>query len=256
MFNFTKIGYQLLFTCHILARKVMLKKNIFLLIVVINTSLSYSQEKYTLNFYNCNYDDFAFTPLSEFNIYDTKTGKEINYKKGWVSGKFNFSTDRPLVRIKYKNIYNQAFDTIINLNNKNTSHVLCIEKFKDYSLQTTFEQCIKNKKKWELNLNSTGCFHWDNESFKIKYKKNKVYVVYKINRGKKQYILLNQKKIDTFILFEKKLRLMNRPNGGCTTSDLYTLNSFYGNLEINDDSCTFNDIYSLKEVLGIKNGKD
>jgi hypothetical protein len=216
---------------------------------------SFAQTKYKLTFYNCaennigminNGIDSAF-----MTIYDNESNQKIEYKKDRFPGEYYFSTKKSDVRIEIENIFKQKTDTILKLNKKNTEYQICEDKFQDYELKTSVEKSFEIKKKWTLLYSSMGCFHWDKESIELTYKKEKVYATYKVNKKKKQKIILTQEKMNSLILFEKKLKLMDRPKGGCTTSDIYNI-SGVEKYKIDDSSCLWNGYSNLKEKLGFE----
>ncbi len=217
---------------------------------------SFAQTKYKLTFYNCRENTIGRInngiDSSVMTIYDNQTNQKIDYKKDRFPGEYYFSTEKSDVRIEIENIFKQEVDTILKFNENNTEYKICEDKFQDYELKTSVEKSFENKKKWTLSYSSMGCFHWDKESIELTYKKRKIYAIHKVNKKKKQKIMLSKEKMNSLIVFEKKLMLMNRPNGGCTTSDIYNINSGTENYKIDDSSCLWDGYSYLKEELGFK----
>jgi hypothetical protein len=187
------------------------------------------------------------------SIYENDSRKKIEYKKDkWGLGEYYFSTNNSKVRIEIENIFKQKIDTILILNNKNKNYKICEDKFKEYELKTSVEKSIKTKSKWTLSFSSLGCFHQENESIELIHAKGKVFAIHKVNEKKKNKIKLTQTKIKSLILFEKKLKLMHRPDGGCTTSDHYEINYKSEKYEITDSSCLWSGFYNLKKDLNFE----
>jgi len=224
--------------------------------VIISCNQFYAQAEYKVTFYNCSNDGFSMIHdginSGVMTIYENDSRKKIEYKKDkWGIGEYHFSTNNSKVRIEIENIFKQKIDTILILNKKNKNYKICEDKFKEYELKTSVEESIKNKNKWTLSFSSIGCFHQEKESIELTHKKGKVFAIHKVNEKKKNKIKLTQTKIKSLIVFEKKLKLMNRPDGGCTTSDYYTIKSEIENYEITDSSCLWSGFHYLKKNLGL-----
>lgn len=217
---------------------------------------AFSQNSYELIFSNCteNSSDLPYSELELKNIhvYDLKTDTKIKKLKKIRWNSYSFKTNSFKIKVSYKNIFNQPLDTIIAISPNEKKYTICNDKLLDNNIVSTIEKSIKLRKKWSLNYQSTGCFHWDNGRIELTYKKDKIYLVYKVKGEKSQKILLNKDKIKALISFEKQLKLMNKPNGGCTTVDSYDIKSSFENYRIQDSSCVWNGYHYLKETLGLK----
>ncbi len=241
-----------------LKNKIMRKNTFFILCSIFFGiyNSSFAQTKYSLTFYNCKrnhigminngYDSIPVT------IYDNDSNQKIEFKKGDLPGDFYFITDKTDVRIETENIFKQKIDTIIKLNKANNEHRICEDKFKDYEFDTSVEKSFKAKEKWILQFFSMGCFHREEESIELVFEKGKAYLILKENREKKQTMILSEARKNELVFFEKKLKLMNRPNAGCTNSDSYKIISNTENYKINDSSCLWFGYNLLKEKLGFK----
>ncbi len=229
---------------------------VFTFIFIVFFNSLFAQTKYSLTFYNCTENNIGGInneiDSAVIKIYDNESNQKIEFKNNKPSRRYSFSTSKSELRIEFENIFRQKIDTILKLSKKNTHYKICEDQFKNYELKTSVEKSIEIKKKWALQYSSMGCFHWDNESILITYKREKVYAIYKTNKKRKQKIRLTQEKINLLILFEKKLKLMNKPKGGCTTSDIYTINSDTEKYKIIDSSCLWNGYFNLKEKLGFQ----
>jgi len=204
-------------------------------------NLSFAQTKYTLIFYNCKgnhmgmiNDGLDSIPIA---VYNNDSNQKIELKKEDFPGEYYFLTDKTDIRIETKNIFKQNIDTIIKLNKKETKHKICEDKFRDYELDTSVEKSFKTQKKWILEFSSMGCFHRNRESIELAFEKEKKYIIYKVNKQEKQRLVLNQAKMNSLMFFEKKLKLMNKPDAGCTTSEVYGITSDIEEYRIVDSSC-------------------
>lgn len=226
----------------------------YFFIEVINSS--FGQTEYKLTFYNCAEDNFGMINnginYASLNIYDTESNQKIEFRKNRIPGEYYFSTNKSNVKIEIENIFEQIIDTILLLNKNKTDYEICEDRFIDYDLKTSVESSFETRKRWTLLYSSKGCFHSENESIVLTFKKEEIYATHKINENKNQSITINQEKKKSLILFEKKLNLMNRPNAGCTTSVIYNITSGTENYKIVDSSCLWDGFDYLKEELGFE----
>ena len=170
----------------------MKKINLFILIPYIFIGVlnsSFAQNQYKLIFYNCEKNSFGMInngiDSAILTIYDIESNQKIEYEKDIFPGEYYFSSKESDVRIEIENIFKQKVDTILKLNEKNTEYKICEDKFRDYELKTSVEKSFENQKKWTLSYSSMGCFHWDNESIELNYKKGKIYATHKVNKKEK-----------------------------------------------------------------------
>lgn len=219
-------------------------------------SSSFAQTEYKLTFYNCEKNNIGMInngiDSAVMTIYDNESSQKIEFKKGQFPGEYYFSTSKSDVRIEIENIFKQKIDTILKLNKKETDYQICEDRFKDYELKTSVEKSFETRKKWTLHYSSMGCFHWDNESIELTFKKGKVYATHKVNKKNKHRIIITREKMNSLIFFEKKLKLMNRPNAGCTTSDIYNITTDTEKYKIDDNSCLWDGYSHLKKELGFE----
>lgn len=232
-------------------------KKTYILFFIIISFQCFSQNEYELLFYNCKANAIGTIHdginIGIINIYDNITNEKIDYKEGNFSGEYIFKTTNLKVKIEYKNIFDQKIDTILKLDSNIKNHFICEETFIDNdSNKTSIEHSLEKRKKWKLNFLSSGCFHYDNESLEIRYINKVAYLEYKIRDSLKKTLILNENIISRLILFEKKLKLMDKPNSGCTTTDVYEIKSKYGKYKILDSSCLWDGFFELKKEIELK----
>ncbi len=180
--------------------------------------------------------------------------------KYWNS-QLKFKTNEAKVKIEFENIYKQKLDTVFQITQNNQQIYLCVDQFKDYNSTTLIEEAIKNRKKWNLTMTVVHCFGIDNSKLEIIPKKSKLKVKYTYweytensNRKKKHVIKKNisEQGIQFIKTFEKQMKLMNKPNGGCTTREYYNLKVGNKEFEIEESSCSGFDETELLKELGIR----
>ncbi|MBI9034216.1 MAG: hypothetical protein JEZ03_07075, partial [Bacteroidales bacterium] len=137
------------------------------------------------------------------------------------------------------------------------------DRFKDYQTETLLEKAIKNRKTWGLEIYSQECLGTFSQSYlKIIPKRKKIIAKYitcrnlKDSRRHKKCIkrfTLTEQDIKELIIFEKQVILMNRPDGGCTSSRGFTLSFEDKEIEIVDNSCSGFNANKLLEKLRLIN---
>jgi hypothetical protein len=101
-----------------------------------------------------------------------------------------------------------------------------------------------------LSYSSISCDFIISESIEISFEDNNTFVIYtNFEKEKRKYLLTHNIK-NELILFEKKMRLMNKPNLGCTATDIYEVVAGKNKYKIKDTSCLWNGYYYLKKHLG------
>jgi len=235
---------------------------IYLLILTILTnSIIYSQKTIELYPFDCELDQITFFSLNEAELIINDIKQNINSQDPYRQ---IFKTNFDTIRVKYKNIYNQNLDTIFHLNKSNQQFFLCINKFNDYSQSTLIEKAIKTNNKWELLMSRLHCEGILEEfSLMVKKKRTKYIVKYKFwkyiekknskkGRKKKRFKYekeINAKQINRIVEFEKKLRLINKDKGNCTTQTSYYIRKGKESISINEPNCLFyGEIELLKEL--------
>ncbi len=180
--------------------------------------------------------------------------------KFW-SFKLTFKSIKDKVKIEYENIYKQKLDTTFHITENNQQIYLCVDKFNNYTSNTLITKALKNKKKWNLNITDVHCFGVDNSELEIIPKKNKILAKYTYweypenSNRKKKYVIkktISEQDVVFIETFEKQMKLMNRPNGGCTAQAYYNLKVGDEEIEIEESSCTGFDETELLTKLGIK----
>ena len=105
------------------------------------------------------------------------------------------------------------------------------------------------------------CFGIDDSELEIIPKKNKIIAKYTYweypensNRKKKfvKKVKIHKKQIKYIELFEKQMKLMNRPNAGCTSQAYYHLKVENDELDIEESSCSGFDETELLEKPRLK----
>lgn len=237
-----------------------MQKNI-ILVLFFYSCLIYSQKTIELSTFDCNKGEYSineiqrtkFTILTEHEIISDTTSKY------WYEFKFKTKSDN--VRIKYENIYKQEIDTTFILQKNNEKLFLCVDTFKDYKTKSLIRKAIMNKEKWNLKKTEVGCYGIFNSELIIVPRKKKLVVKYTYwnypensNKIKKYKIrkIITEDQVKFIESFEKKLRLMNRPNGQCTAQDYYDLKVGMDELNIEESSCSGFDENELLNNLGIK----
>ena len=234
-------------------------KNIILILFIAIFNNIIAQKTIEIETFNCAENSIGMSNIQKLNYKIISEHKVItDTTEHYFELKIKTKSDT--LKVQYQNDYNQKVDTTYILSRNMQKIYICIDKFKDYKIKTLNEDAMKNKK-WELYINSMHCFGFDKSKLIIKFKKNKIIAKYYFSKWiekseqKKEFIkkkILTEKQISNLILFEKKLRLMNRPNGDCTTSVFYLLKTNNGKISISDSSCSSFNEYDLLEKLGFE----
>lgn len=245
-----------------------MKKNrikIYLLVLTIFTySLNYSQKTIELIPFDCEQENLSFLTLNKDELFINGVNKNSTSNDPY---RLLYRIDSDTIRIKYKSIYNQNLDTIFFLKYNYQELFLCVDKFKSYDQTTLIEKAIETKNNWELimsRLHCEGgleefslCVKKRGKKYLAKYKFWK-YVEKKNNRiryKKKRFTHkkeIDEKQINRIIEFEKKLKLMNRDKGNCTTQTSYYVTNGKDSISINEPNCLFYGEIELLKDLGFK----
>lgn len=217
-----------------------------------------AQTDYQLNFYKCGesklkrIDHKLHSP--EIIISDYVTNEKIECKQA-SSGTYYFSTNKEILRVNIRNIYNQKFDTILELQENKTEYDLCGDQFKNYDLKTSVEKALEDRKKWTLQYSAkaTGSknqIRFQDESITITFSKNKIHATYRVNRIKVEKTKITNEQKEALILFEKKLKLLNRTNTSCHLTTAYYISSFAENFKVENNTCLWDGFNELKTAFG------
>jgi hypothetical protein len=164
-------------------------------------------------------------------------------------------------RLSYKNNFNQIVVRQISLTDQGiNSIILCPDTLLEYPQNTL--QKLQDKDSIIIAFYSQGCFHTDKLRLVIT-KEDKYFVAnlynilwtYETKKGKskvkfKGRKLLNSTKLTDlniidFKKFENELNFAE--DGGCTTTDMYVIESKYLNIKKTDGSCTWDGFFYLRK---------
>ncbi|WP_282032399.1 hypothetical protein [Winogradskyella eximia] len=219
-------------------------KKILLILILICSNSIFCQNTIELIAYDCINDRDSNRDISEIKFEILTKHKVISQTTKSKFDLFKFQTSENEVKIEYNNIYNQKTDTTYFITPKTQKLFLCVEKMKDYEIETFIEKSLEENKNWKLKLSGGGCFVFTDTEIKIIPNKNDAILKYKYveeRNGKKikekKEIKLDKRDLDNLIIFEKKLRLLNSAMRRCTPATYYYLS--YGNetIEIRDQTC-------------------
>ena len=157
----------------------------------------------------------------------------------WSGQKKGIINKLDTLKIEYNNIFGQRIDTTFVTANQREQIKLCINKFKDYSDDALIELALRNKSIWILE-SSWGHQTFENDKLVLRPNGNHLKFQYFLNgkREKKGKIKIDENLIKNIHLFEKKLKLMNRPDGNCNFGQSYRLIIDEQILKVEDHSCS------------------
>jgi len=149
-----------------------------------------------------------------------------------------------------KTFYNEIIDTLITINQKNQTVLLCVDDLINSKSKTLplIDQ-LKNEESYTIRVNQTGCFHFTEDSLIVSRSAERFYIKYD-----QKEILLNKEQIALLRKFEKHLLNLLDP-AHCTSVDHYKLiynNKIYSK---NDGSCSWSGFDNLLINLGLKKDK-
>lgn len=165
-------------------------------------------------------------------------------------------------RMTYRNNYDQLVSKELYLQEQPVnSIVICPDILLEYSQNTLIK--LQNKDSIVINFRSYGCFHFENLKLTITKENDALEArLYQIlesvkTKGRKTKIkyqgrvlikssTLTPANIADFVRFENELNHIKK-RGGCTTTDLYSIESKYLNMERQDGRCRWNGFYYLKK---------
>jgi hypothetical protein len=163
-------------------------------------------------------------------------------------------------KLKYKNNFKQDMTMVVNVNGQNENFIsICFDTLLSYT-QNTLNK-LQNKDTISIGFHSQGCFGGDNVRILITKRIDEFiatlfyteteYVV----KNKKTYsrkerpasksIVLTEKNIKDFTRFENELNFAK--DGGCTTTDEYSIKGKYLNVQKTDGNCSWDGFYNLRK---------
>jgi hypothetical protein len=147
-----------------------------LLLICINSIVC--QNTIELIAFDCNREKSSNSDISEIKFKIITEHKVItDTTKLWLT-QYKFQTFKNKVEIEYHNIFNQKVDTIFNITSKKQKIYLCIERMKDYEVETFLETSISKNKKWKLEFSSLGCSGKNKTTIEIIPRKKKTLFKY------------------------------------------------------------------------------
>jgi hypothetical protein len=163
-------------------------------------------------------------------------------------------------KLKYRNSFKQDMTMVVNVSGENENLIsICFDTLLNYT-QNTLKK-LQNKDTISIRFHSQGCFGGDNVRIVITKKiaefiatlfyTETEYVV----KNKKTYnrkerpasksIILTEKNIKDFVRFENELNFAK--DGGCTTTDEYSIKGKYLNVQKIDGNCSWDGFYNLRK---------
>ena len=151
--------------------------------------------------------------------------------------------------LKYQSIFGKTEQVSIQLSEEKQYELTICTDYLDYTA-TTYLAIIDQLQEGEnytINFASQGCFHSYDRNIVI-YKKDKQYYL----QYKKEKRKLNKKEIDALRNFEIELYYIQDANGGCTTTDSYTLTYQGTTRTAKDRGCAWSGFYTLLKQLALE----
>jgi hypothetical protein len=163
-------------------------------------------------------------------------------------------------KLKYRNTFKENITMVVNVSEQKENFIsICFDTLLSYK-QNTLKK-LQDKDTISISLHSQGCFGGDKMRIVITKKMDEFtatlfytetdYVV----KSKKTYsrkersasksIVLTEKNIKDFIRFENELNFVR--DGGCTTTDEYSIKSKYLNVQKTDGNCSWDGFYILRK---------
>ncbi|WP_310993934.1 hypothetical protein [Aequorivita marina] len=230
----------------------MIKKliTIFLIIITFN---GFSQNRIELISSDCSQENgFTMFKLGRANPKILTTQVFENKNDYWGGHKKIIYNQSDSLKIEYSNIFGQRIDTIFT-NAKHLEKIsVCVNKFSDYPKNSLIKKAIDKNKKWTL-ISSWG--HSVFESDKLVFNPGNGYLRYKYYKNNKRIskgkIQINKQNLERIHLFEKKMRLVNNPNGDCNSSHSFEIRIGDEKIKILDYGCVGFSSNQLLEDLKI-----
>jgi hypothetical protein len=122
--------------------------------------------------------------------------------------------------IEYENFFEQIIKKKIEIIDRDKNIQICFDEFADTKIPTLISN-LKANDKLTISFSSNGCFHNLKERVIFSRKNKEIFGEY-ISGKKKKVVKINTKKFNYLVLFEKKVKQIQKVAGMCTTSDSYT----------------------------------
>jgi hypothetical protein len=163
-------------------------------------------------------------------------------------------------KIKYRNSFKQNVTMVVKVSEQNENFIsICFDRLLNYT-QNTLKK-LKDNDTISIAFHSKGCFGGENLRIVITKKMDEFiatlfytetdYVV----KSKKTYsrkersasksIVLTEKNIKDFVRFENELNFAK--DGGCTTTDEYSIKGKYLSIQKTDGNCNWDGFYILRK---------
>lgn len=185
-----------------------------------NSNFFFAQNEIELTSNDCSQENgFTMFKLDRAKPKILTKQKFKNENEYWDGHKKVIENESDTLIIKYKNIFGQRIDTTF-VNARNSQNIsICVNRFSDYPINSLIEKAISKNEKWILT-SSWG--HSVYESDKLVLTPKNGYLRYKYYKNKKRIsrgkIKINERNLKRIHLFEKKMRLINNPQGNCNFS--------------------------------------
>ncbi|AZQ42778.1 hypothetical protein [Nonlabens ponticola] len=219
--------------------------SLLLFLCTLTTQAQVEKVPVSVFFVNC-YDNELSLYFDNIEMISKETGIAESIVSDY--GTFKFSAIPGNYVFKYKNIFDQVMETEAIISQEmNTQIKLCVDHLTSNNVQTLASK-FDHGDKFIIDINSSGCFHNERVTFKFFFLANEI--VGEVWNGEK---LKKRKHLGTDIKeivdFEKKVRLISRQDGGCTTTDRYTIKLNDQEYKAIDGSCSWNGMDALYKQL-------
>lgn len=229
-------------------------KKILLLILFLSLTPIYSQTKIGLVTADCSQENgFTMFKLDKADPRILSGQSFVKIDGYWSGHKKEIINESDTLKIEYTNIFGQRIDTTFVTANQRKQIKLCINKFRDYSEGALIELALRNKSTWILE-SSWGHQTFGNDKLVLRPKGDHIEFQYFLNgkRKRKGKVKVDDNLIKNIHQFEKKLKLMNRPDGNCNFVQSYRLVVDNQIFEVVDNSCSGFSNGELLRHLGIE----
>ena len=186
------------------------------------------------------------------SLFSISKGNKIILKKINIdeAGKFEIENLSPGVyEFKFDNDFGQIIQKNVEVKDLITTVEFCLNEFEDIKMETLFAS-MQNGDEIALKISDSGCFyHKDSEIIFFKTE-NQYSVSYFDEQKIKKTRLLTDSDLNNLILFEKKVRHINKMKGKSTSSTTYV---FTKNDQIvlteKEESGLWNGVRELEKTL-------
>lgn len=142
-------------------------------------------------------------------------------RKGDYLGDFKVSNLKlGVCVVSYRNIFGQIVKKQVAITKEMNTAEFCSDEWISVN-ESTLINSLKSGETLTVKFISVGCFHSKEEEFKIKRIGAEYSATFIPAKGKIKKIVLSIKQLNDLIEFEKKLKLMNKLENLCTTTNSY-----------------------------------